>query len=296
MLALVSVDDYNLVTAHRLGDSEAFDLIVRRYHAELTAHARRNLNDAHAAEDIVQEAFLRAYRALPSFEGEYRLGAWLHRIVENLCIDQSVRRRRDMAVNTRLQARADEFEMIDVDSLLAKETCEQALSRLSDEHRDTLVQRFVEDKSYEDIATGSGISQDVARARVSHAAGALRRLFDLPAASVIVIGGFARRIAHASARGSGVAVTPAEPRHATRTVHVRDHAHGHDDRHEGRDGGDRLDRRGRARHAGLHPLNPSPAVVIEQPSGHADEADVVMPAARRNTDPVDASEGRRRRP
>ena len=91
----IYVDDKELVAAHQAGDTEAFEELVREYRPTLFAHGRRKLFCDDAAEDAVQETLVRAYRALPKFNGEYRLGPWLHRIMANVCIDDVNRRRRD---------------------------------------------------------------------------------------------------------------------------------------------------------------------------------------------------------
>ena len=83
----IYVDDRELVAAHRAGEKDAFDELVREHRMSLHNHARRKLNCDAGAEDAVQETFVRAYRALPNFNGQYRLGPWLPRIMSNVCID-----------------------------------------------------------------------------------------------------------------------------------------------------------------------------------------------------------------
>ncbi|HAY65664.1 MAG TPA: RNA polymerase sigma factor SigM, partial [Acidimicrobiaceae bacterium] len=91
----IYIDDRELVAAHQAGDSEAFDELVREHRSSLFSHARRKLACDDAAEDAVQETLVRAYRALPRFNGEYRLSPGLHRILANVCVDEANRRRRD---------------------------------------------------------------------------------------------------------------------------------------------------------------------------------------------------------
>ncbi len=91
----IYVDDQELVAAHRAGDTDAFGELVNEHRSPLLAHARRKLYSTEAAEDALQETLIRAYRALPRFNGQYRLGPWLHRIMANVCIDEANRRRRD---------------------------------------------------------------------------------------------------------------------------------------------------------------------------------------------------------
>src|SRR5438309_11260976 len=105
-LALVKLDERDLVLSHRSGDVDAFPEIVRIHYPALFGHALRKLNDRGAAEDAVQETFLRAYRALPGFGGEFRLAGWLHRILSNVCADEAGRRSRDASAFNRLAADA----------------------------------------------------------------------------------------------------------------------------------------------------------------------------------------------
>ena len=91
----IYIDDRELVAAHRAGDGEAFGELVREHRRALLAHAQRKLHCEASAEDALQETLVRAYRALPKFDGEYRLGPWLHRIMHNVCIDEGRRRQRE---------------------------------------------------------------------------------------------------------------------------------------------------------------------------------------------------------
>jgi RNA polymerase sigma-70 factor (ECF subfamily) len=82
-------DDAALIAAVRRGSEEAFDAIVRRYEAPLTAYARQVLGGRHHdAEECVQDAFLRALRALRAHDADISLRPWLHAIVRNRCLDQ----------------------------------------------------------------------------------------------------------------------------------------------------------------------------------------------------------------
>jgi len=186
----------DLVLAHLAGDPDAFDDIVRRYYPALLAHARRRLFDDRLAEDAVQETFLKAYRALPGFSGEYQLGAWLHRIVNNVCNDEGARRNRESYANERwaalvepVGAGPEEYgERQEVRARVAA-----AVDKLPANYREALVLRDVMDYEYADVAVAAGISEDNARARVSRARAALRRLVEGSVAlGGAFVGGFKR--------------------------------------------------------------------------------------------------------
>jgi RNA polymerase sigma-70 factor (ECF subfamily) len=83
-----------LLDAVRRGDEDAFRLLVEPYRAAIHAHCYRMLGSLFDADDALQEALLRAWRALPRFQGHQLLRPWLYRIATNVCLDALARRRR----------------------------------------------------------------------------------------------------------------------------------------------------------------------------------------------------------
>ena len=81
-LALSDGDD-KLVKRAKKGDSRAFDLLVLKYQGRVVQLVSRYLNNAAEVEDVTQEAFIKAYRALPNFRGESAFYTWLYRIAAN---------------------------------------------------------------------------------------------------------------------------------------------------------------------------------------------------------------------
>ena len=175
-MAVRSTDDRRLVELHKAGDQEAFTAIVTAYHRELMSHARRRLHDPRAAEDAVQEALLRAFRALPRFNGEYKLGAWLHRIVENVCADEGNRRRREGELTDRVASLPTVPEADVADSAIADPEVTEALQSLSPSYREALVLRYVEGLPYREVAEKTGVSEENARARAHRGRAVLRRV------------------------------------------------------------------------------------------------------------------------
>jgi len=184
-MAMTTVDERLLVEAHNGGDSEAFASIVNEYSSSLYAHAMMRLGEPRAAEDAVQETFLRAYRAMPRFEGEFHLRAWLHRILTNVCFDEGDRRRREVRAFDRAAALAEldgppADEVLDVDRAYAQREVATALASLPVAYREALELRYVEQLSFREVADATGVSEENARARVHRGRAALRRLISGP--------------------------------------------------------------------------------------------------------------------
>lgn len=195
-MAITSIEGERLVGSHCAGDPSAFPAIVKAHYPALLARARYRLQDPQSAEDAVQEALLRAYRSLPRFGGfgEFHLTAWLYRILENVCIDEANRRRRAAEVVERLAAQPEEV-VPDASSSarLPNSQVRDAIAELPAPYRDALIQREVKGLSYADMAAESGITEDNARARVSRARSALRRLLGPIVATVAWLAGTTRR-------------------------------------------------------------------------------------------------------
>jgi RNA polymerase sigma-70 factor (ECF subfamily) len=212
----IYVDDRELVAAHQAGDTEAFEELVREHRGALINHAVRKLNCNQAAEDAVQETLVRAYRALPKFNGEYRLGPWLHRIMSNVCIDEVNRRRRDVdkaerisaAPSARMSAPSVEEEL---DLHVDMSFLETAIRDLPKSHRDAFVHRVVDELGYDELADVTGVSEANARARVSRARTMLRASLKGVAALPVLLFGLLKRgekaAAAASHAGEGVLAT-----------------------------------------------------------------------------------------
>ena len=175
----IYVDDEQLVAAHKAGDTEAFAELVSEHRQVLLAHARKKLFSSEAAEDALQETLIRAYRALPRFNGQYKLGPWLHRIMANVCVDEINRRRRDSErvdkVASQPSARAaapsvEEELGLDFDDA----ELNIALNNLPATHREALELRFVDELAYSEVAASVGASEENVRARVSRAKASVR--------------------------------------------------------------------------------------------------------------------------
>jgi RNA polymerase sigma-70 factor (ECF subfamily) len=162
--------DRELTLSFQRGDKWAFDSIYRRYSSRVEALCQRMLRDPQEAQDAAQEVFIRVYRGLPRFNGQYRLGPWIKRIATNVCLDQlrsQNRRLCDSAPSDVLEDRVgahpdevpEEALLRRVDGVRVHET----LASLAPLHRRALTMRGLEGRDYRDIATSLGVSRSRAR-------------------------------------------------------------------------------------------------------------------------------------
>jgi RNA polymerase sigma-70 factor (ECF subfamily) len=186
----VSDPDQDAVEAVRRGDGRAFDLLVARHERRVFRLASRLLGDPDAALDAAQETFVKAWRALPRFEGASRFSTWLTRIAINQCRNELRRRRTQKHARmasldevvpgtetSRAEATSDRGPSV-LDTLRGKEVAgafETAFRGLEPEEREVLLLREVEDLSYESIAEVLGVAVGTVRSRLHRARAELRR-------------------------------------------------------------------------------------------------------------------------
>ncbi len=170
-----------LVVAFQDGDDTAFTQIVETYYGVLFARARRQLRSSEDAQDAVQETFLRACRSLSTFAGDYRLAAWLNRILGNVIADAKRRHGMELRLHARLSGIRDvtplpeEHVLTGPDDNEVRGTVERAIASLSAGHRQAFMLREVQDQSYAEIAEILDITEVNARARVHRARTNLQR-------------------------------------------------------------------------------------------------------------------------
>ena len=171
--------DQQLVVRAQRGDTRAFDLLVLKYQGRIATLVARFVNDATEVEDVTQEAFIKAFRALPKFRGESAFYTWLYRIASNAAKNYLVARGRRPATTTDVQD-AEYFEEGDAlreietpenayfGSELAK-TGQGALEGLPDELRAALSLREFDGLSYEEIADVMACPVGTVRSRIFRA-------------------------------------------------------------------------------------------------------------------------------
>jgi len=171
--------DQQLVVRAQRGDTRAFDLLVLKYQGRIATLVARFVNDAAEVEDVTQEAFIKAFRALPKFRGESAFYTWLYRIASNAAKNYLVARGRRPATTADVQD-AEYFEEGDAlreietpenayfGSELAK-TVQTALEGLPEELRAALSLREFDGLSYEEIADVIACPVGTVRSRIFRA-------------------------------------------------------------------------------------------------------------------------------
>lgn len=172
--------DSQLVLRVQKGDKRAFDLLVLKYQFRLQAIVARYIRDDHEVADVTQEAFIKAYRALPNFRGDSQFYTWLYRIAINTAKNYLVSKSRRPANSDIDIVDAEQFanneRLIDESSpenALFKDELEKVindtLSSLPEDLRTALTLREFEGLSYEDIAAVMDCPVGTVRSRIFRA-------------------------------------------------------------------------------------------------------------------------------
>lgn len=170
-----------LVSRAQAGDAEAFAALVASTHAETYTLARRLVTDEDDARDVVQEAYLRAFRSIGAFRGDAQFSTWLYRITANCASSHLGRRRRhrheplDDEIDI-VESRPDRDPIAAADGRLLRSSVEAALAQLPPKLRAVVVLRDVYDLDHAEIAAELGISESAAKVRLHRARRKLRTL------------------------------------------------------------------------------------------------------------------------
>ena len=177
-----------LLCAYRAGDVSAFDGLVELYSAKLYRVAYMLLENKQDAEEVVQDAFVRAYKALPSFRGDSSFETWMHRITLNLARNRfHWNKRRGMGLHISLSTPqlsdldqtgpVQDMDLPDVtmqpDQELAthelENDIESIINALPDKFRESLLLRHQQEMSYEAIAQATGVPINTVKTRIKRA-------------------------------------------------------------------------------------------------------------------------------
>ena len=172
------MEEKDLICRAARGDAEAFRQLVEAYQTPAYRLAAR-MCGPDSAEDVTQEAFLAAWRALPEFRGDCRFSTWLSRLVSNAAIDCLRREKKHRDTGD-----VDDLELPDggpspqeqAERSDTRDAVRRALDRLSPEHRQVLLLRFMQELDYGEIARALNVSEGTVKSRINRAKSKLREV------------------------------------------------------------------------------------------------------------------------
>ena len=188
--------DQQLVERVQKGDKRAFDLLVLKYQHKMISVVSRYVRDSHEVQDVVQEAFIKAYRALGNFRGDSAFYTWIYRIAINTAKNYLVSRGRRPPASDVDVADAEYYSgsdlLKDVDTPEAnyfrdelQSAVDQAIRDLPEDLRTAVTLREMEGLSYEDIADVMGCPVGTVRSRIFRAREAIEKRIE-PLVSKVV--------------------------------------------------------------------------------------------------------------
>jgi RNA polymerase sigma-70 factor (ECF subfamily) len=164
------------IAASQRGEREAFDELVLRYQRDVYRLCYRYVNNHEDANDLAQEAFLKAYKAIGGFRGDSSFSTWLYRIAVNTCLNfRAVRRPPTDELPEGLTDRSPSAsERLESEDAAAR--VRAAVERLPAKQRATLILKIYQELTHEEVAAVLGSSVGTVKANLFHALGNLRRL------------------------------------------------------------------------------------------------------------------------
>jgi len=177
---LAQANEGELVHQAQAGDADAFGMLVVQHQHFVYNLALHALGDTHEAEDVAQEAFVRAWLALPNFRGQAQFRTWLYRIVTNLCYNRLPRLRRELiAAGEEKIADVPDESLADLASGVEAEQrrafLHQQIEALPENYRLLITLRFRQELPYEEIASILNLPLGTVKAGLFRARARLRQ-------------------------------------------------------------------------------------------------------------------------
>ncbi|MFA6495139.1 MAG: sigma-70 family RNA polymerase sigma factor [Candidatus Paceibacterota bacterium] len=179
-----AMSDEEIVKKVQSGDAERFGVLVERYEARLHRYAKKFLLDGDEGADAVQEAFIKAYVNIQSFDAARKFSSWIYRIAHNECINAIKKKRGKITLSL------PDFDVL-LPHLVAQETTsdemerkqmrqelDQSLEKLDAKYREPLVLYYFEELDYQEIADVLGIPTATVGVRLRRGREALRRVIE----------------------------------------------------------------------------------------------------------------------
>ncbi len=184
------MNEQELVKKSQNGDADSFSALILPYEQKLMHHAYRMLSNKTEAEDAVQEALLKAWRRLDTYQGTAAFPTWLYTILHHVCLDMLRKKKREKPVVPLIQEGENEEEF----SLSIPDTApgpdEQyhqkamlsavaaAIDTLSDEHKTVIILRDIDGLEYDEIAKITNTSLGTVKSRISRARIAMKKILE----------------------------------------------------------------------------------------------------------------------
>ena len=179
------MDEREIIEKVRQGDTQAFEVLVERYQTKVYNLALRMCGNEDDAFDLAQDAFIRAWKSLGSFQFESAFSTWLFRLTSNLCLDYLRAKKRRAAISLTMSGEEDEQAQLDVpdpamtpeEAVLASEDkaiLMEAINSLSADYRQIITLRAINDLSYAEIAKVLQIQEGTVKSRLSRARAELK--------------------------------------------------------------------------------------------------------------------------
>ena len=179
--------DRELVARAGAGDQEAFEQLVRDNQNRVYSLAVRLVGDREEAADLAQEAFLKAWQGLASFQGESSFATWIYRLTTNVCIDYLRRKKRRQEVEPAVSlddedsgwaepADAGQDPQRKLEEAERSRALSRGLERLPEHQRQVLVMRELSGLSYQEIGAATGLDLGTVKSRIARARLALRKI------------------------------------------------------------------------------------------------------------------------
>ncbi len=183
----MALEEKDLIQRAKNGDQDAFGQLVLAHQNKIYTLCVHMVTDREEAADLAQEAFLKAWRSLTSFQGESSFATWMHRLTTNVCLDYLRKQSRRQNISTAVslddedsgwtepadhsQDPQEQLERAEQKRLLAK-----ALEELPEHHRRMLVMREVSGMSYQEIADALEVDLGTIKSRIARARERLRKI------------------------------------------------------------------------------------------------------------------------
>ena len=170
-------DQENIIARARRGDADAFEQLVVAYRDQVFRLALRMCGNEADADEVAQEAFLSAWKALPNFRGDSQFSTWLYQLTSHAAIDLMRRKKRQIAAEDITEVSAPDpapGPQQQAEQSETRQAVRDAMAQLSPEYRQIVVLRFLQELSYEEIGAVLKLPPGTVKSRLNRAKSQLK--------------------------------------------------------------------------------------------------------------------------